>query len=97
MTPPRWPLEERRRPAGYVHRLSDIPDLQTAGLQVLKVNSGYDEGIYFYLDPKKGNPALQDVRVRQAIVMAIDRNAITKNLLLGLTQPAATIGTIPLM
>jgi len=59
-------------------------------LQVIKVNSGYDEGIYFYLDPQKGNPALQDVRVRQAIVMAIDRTAITKNLLLGLTQPAST-------
>ncbi len=69
---------------------SDIPGLQQAGLQVLQANSGYDEGIYFYLDPKKGNPALQDVRVRQAIAMAIDRDAITKNLQLGLTQPAAT-------
>jgi peptide/nickel transport system substrate-binding protein len=69
---------------------SDIPDLQKAGLQVLQVNSGYDEGIYFYLDPQKGHPALQDVRVRQAIAMAIDRSKITKDLLLGLTQPAAT-------
>jgi peptide/nickel transport system substrate-binding protein len=69
---------------------SDIPDLQKAGLQVLQVNSGYDEGIYFYLDPQKGHPALQDVRVRQAIAMAIDRPSISKDLLLGLTKPAAT-------
>ena len=75
---------------GTFFAYSDIPDLQKAGIQVLQVNSGYDEGIYFYLDPQKGHPALQDVRVRQAIVMAIDRNSITKNLLLDLTKPAAT-------
>jgi peptide/nickel transport system substrate-binding protein len=69
---------------------SDIPDLQKAGLQVIAVKSGYDEGIYFYLDPKKGHPALQDVRVRQAIAYATNRLALTKDLLLGLTKPAAT-------
>jgi len=69
---------------------SDIPDLQKAGLQVMAVKSGYDEGIYFYLDPKKGHPALQDVRVRQAIAYATNRQALTKDLLLGLTKPAAT-------
>jgi peptide/nickel transport system substrate-binding protein len=68
----------------------DIPDLQKAGFQVYQANSGFNEGLYFYLDPKKGHPALQDARVRQAIAMAIDRAAISKNLLLGLTQPAAT-------
>ncbi len=69
---------------------SDIPELQKAGLQVLKVNSGYSEGIYFYLDPEKSHPALRDVRVRKAIVMAINREALAKDLLLGLTTPAAT-------
>jgi peptide/nickel transport system substrate-binding protein len=69
---------------------SDIPDLQKAGLQVIGVKSGYNEGLYFYLDPKKGHPALQDVRVRQAIAYATNRLALTKDLLLGLTQPAAT-------
>ncbi|GEM_PF-6736603 len=37
-----------------------------------------------------GHPALADVRVRQAIALAIDREAITRDLLLGLTEPAAT-------
>lgn len=69
---------------------SDIPDLQKAGLNVVSVKSGYNEGIYFYLDPKKGHPALQDVRVRQAIAYATNRQALTKDLLLGLTQPAST-------
>jgi peptide/nickel transport system substrate-binding protein len=69
---------------------SDIPDLQAAGLNVVAVKSGYNEGIYFYLDPKKGHPALQDVRVRQAIAYATNRQALSKDLLLGLTQPAST-------
>jgi peptide/nickel transport system substrate-binding protein len=75
---------------GTFFAYSDIPDLQKAGIQVIGVKSGYNEGIYFYLDPKKGHPALQDVRVRQAIAMAIDRQKLTHDLLLGLTQPAAT-------
>jgi peptide/nickel transport system substrate-binding protein len=69
---------------------SDIPDLQKAGLKVIGVDSGYNEGIYFYLDAKKGHPALQDVRVRQAIAYATNRQALNKDLLLGLTQPAST-------
>ena len=64
---------------------SDIPDLQKAGIQVIGVKSGYNEGIYFYLDPKKGHPALQDVHVRQAIAYATNREKLTKDLLLGLT------------
>ncbi len=68
---------------------SDIPALQDAGLQVIMAFSGYNEGIYFRLDDM-GHPALQDVRVRQAIAQAIDREAICQDLLLGLTQPAMT-------
>ena len=83
-------LEAGNGDLGTFFAYSDIPALQKAGIQVLQVNSGYDEGIYFYLDPQKGHPALQDVRVRQAIAMAIDRNSITQNLLLGMTKPAAT-------
>jgi peptide/nickel transport system substrate-binding protein len=68
----------------------DIPGLEEAGVQIVTAYSGYNEGWYMYLDPKKGNPALQDVRVRQAIALAFDRFSLTKDLLLGLTQPAAT-------
>jgi peptide/nickel transport system substrate-binding protein len=37
-----------------------------------------------------GHPALQDVNVRRAIVMGVDRNKITEELLYGLTKPALT-------
>lgn len=75
---------------GTFFAYSDIPDLQKAGINVIGVNSGYNEGIYFYLDPKKGHPALQDVNVRQAIAMALDREKLNNDLLLGLTKPAST-------
>jgi len=70
---------------------SDVPTLEDAGVKVYRVFSGYNEGIYFYLDPEKAHPALLDVNVRQAIAYATDREAICRDLLLGLTQPAATI------
>ncbi len=69
---------------------SDIPDLEAAGVNMYKAFSGYDEGFYFLLDPKKGHPALQDSKVREAIALAIDRDSLDKNLLLGKTVPAAT-------
>jgi peptide/nickel transport system substrate-binding protein len=68
----------------------DIPGLEDAGLKIVTAYSGYNEGWYMYLDPEKGHPALQDVRVRQAIAMAFDRFSLSKDLLLGLTEPAAT-------
>jgi peptide/nickel transport system substrate-binding protein len=68
----------------------DIPGLEDAGLKIVTAYSGYNEGWYMYLDPEKGHPALQDIRVRQAIAMAFDRFSLTDDLLLGLTVPAAT-------
>lgn len=65
-----------------------VPELESAGVQIIKAFSGYNEGWFFYLDPVNGHPALQDLRVRQAIALGFDRNALTQNLLLGLTQPA---------
>lgn len=69
---------------------SDVPALTAASVNMLTVFSGYNEGMYFYLDPKKGHPALQDVNVRQAIAYGTDRFSVCKDLLLGLTSPAAT-------
>ena len=69
---------------------SDIPTLEQAGVQMVKVFSGYNEGWYFYLHPEKGHPALKDVKVRQAIALAFDRFSVCKDLLLGLTKPPAT-------
>ena len=70
---------------------SDVPTLESAGVQVMSVPSGYNEGIFFYMDPENAHPALLDVRVRQAIAMAIDRESMTNDMLLGLTQPASTL------
>jgi peptide/nickel transport system substrate-binding protein len=68
----------------------DIPGLQEAGIKIVTAYSGYNEGWYFLINADRGHPALLDVRVRQAIAMAFDRFSLTKDLLLGLTQPAAT-------
>ena len=69
--------------------LSDIPTLEAVGIQVVNAYSGYNEGIYFNMGDK-ANPAMKDVKVRQAIGYAIDREAIVKDLLLGKTSVAAT-------
>lgn len=69
---------------------SNVPKLKDAGVNIVTVNSGYNEGIYFSFNKEKGNPAIQDVRVRQAIAMAIDRDSINKDLLLGLTKTPAS-------
>jgi peptide/nickel transport system substrate-binding protein len=67
----------------------DIPTLEDAGINMVKVFSGYNEGWYFNMGPK-GHPALQDVLVRQALAYGTDRFIINQDLLLGKTVPAAT-------
>jgi peptide/nickel transport system substrate-binding protein len=69
---------------------SDIPTLEAAGVNVISVPSGFNEGWYFYFG-EEGHPALQDVRVRQAIALGLDRATLNEDLLLGLTKPAATL------
>lgn len=71
---------------------ADVPDLQKLGtLDIRQVSSGYKESWFFNLSPERGHPALQDQRVRQALVMAIDRQQISRDLLYGLTTPALTL------
>lgn len=69
--------------------LSDVPSLRDAGLTIHSVNGGYAEGWFFNLRDM-ASPAIKDIVVRQAIAMAIDRQAIADDLLLGLTEPAET-------
>ncbi len=69
---------------------SDVPTLKDAGVNVISVPSGYNEGWFFYFGDN-GHPALQDLNVRKAIALAFDREALSQNLLLGLTKPAATL------
>jgi peptide/nickel transport system substrate-binding protein len=69
----------------------DIPPLEEAGVKIVSVASGYSEGWFFNLNPETTNPALLDVRVRQAIAYALDREKVAKDLLLGKTQPGASL------
>ena len=68
----------------------------TGKATVVSVLSGYDDGWYINLGPD-GHPALQDRNVRLALALATDRDKITKDLLLGLTDPPGTFwaGTPP--
>jgi peptide/nickel transport system substrate-binding protein len=68
----------------------DLPTLQGAGVRVINSFSGYNEGIYLNMHADKGNPALKDVKVRQAIAYAFNRQKLVTDLLLGLTNVAAT-------
>jgi peptide/nickel transport system substrate-binding protein len=70
---------------------ADVPELQKSGaLDIVQVSSGYKESWFFNLSLERGHPALQDVRVRRALVMAVDRHQLTRHLLYGLTQPAGS-------
>ena len=69
---------------------SDIPGLQEVGIKIIPAFSGFNEGIYLYLHEEKGHPGLKDLAVRKAIALGTDRFSLNKDLLLGLTVPAAT-------
>jgi peptide/nickel transport system substrate-binding protein len=83
-------LKNKEGDLGTFIAYSDIPGLKDAGIQIKTVFSGYNEGWFFLIDKDLGNPALLDVRVRQAIAMAFNRDKIAQDLLLGLTKPAVT-------
>jgi len=69
---------------------ADVPDLQALGtVDTPLVGSGYDEAIFFNM-AENGHPALKDPDVRRAIGLAINREEIVKELLLGVTPVAAT-------
>lgn len=67
-----------------------LPDLRASGVQVLPVNAGYHEGWFFFLDPAEGHPALQDVRVRQALAAGLNRDQILRDLLGSGQAPVAS-------
>ena len=71
---------------------NDVPDLKAAGLSIVTESNGYNEGLFFLDDTsgKLGNPGLRDVNVRKAIALAIDRDAINRDLHFGLTNVPAS-------
>jgi len=67
---------------------SDVPDLEKTGnIRIQMAASGYSEIWLMNVNPKTAHPAFQDEKVRMAVVMGVDRNKITKDLLYGLTKP----------
>jgi peptide/nickel transport system substrate-binding protein len=75
---------------GTFFAYSDLPQLEEAGITILNSFSGYNEGWYINQHPEKGNPALKDVRVRQALAYAFNREKLVQDLLLGRTEVAVT-------
>jgi len=75
---------------GTFFAYSDLPQLEEAGITILNSFSGYNEGWYINQHPEKGNPALKDVKVRQALALAFNREKLVQDLLLGRTKVAAT-------
>lgn len=75
---------------------ADVPTIEELeDVDLVMVLSGYNESWFFNLNTdetaaKNGHPALQDVRVRQAIAYAVDFDAICEELLYGKTYPPAT-------
>jgi peptide/nickel transport system substrate-binding protein len=69
---------------------SSAPQIEQAGIEVQLLPSGYNEGWYFNQGPD-GHPALQDVNVRKAVVLAFDRDAINSDLNYNATYTGTSI------
>ncbi|MBC7870574.1 MAG: peptide ABC transporter substrate-binding protein [Chitinophagaceae bacterium] len=70
---------------------SDIATVRDSGLfNVIIAPSGYNEQWNLNVNPETGHPALQDIRVRQALAQGFDRFSLTEDLFYGLTYPAAS-------
>jgi peptide/nickel transport system substrate-binding protein len=67
-----------------------VPSLEEAGLVIITQNGGYAEGWFFNMRDM-ASPGAKDLAVRQAVAMAIDRQAINEDLLLGLSEQANTL------
>jgi peptide/nickel transport system substrate-binding protein len=75
---------------------SDVPKLEDAGVTIMVQPSGYNEGWFFVINAEIGHPAMTDVNVRKALAMSVDREAINRDLLLGLTNvPASFWDSLP--
>ena len=75
----------------------DIPRVAASSedIEIVTVFGGYIESLWLNMrteeHPRAGHPALQELAVRQAIRYALDREAITAELLAGATSPTDSI------
>lgn len=75
---------------------NDTPKLEETGLTIIAQPSGYNESIFPVINAEKGSVAIDDVNVRKAIIMSIDREAIVRDILLGKTYvPASYWDSLP--
>jgi peptide/nickel transport system substrate-binding protein len=70
--------------------ISDVPILEAGGVDIMVQSSGYAEG-WFFNFRDMADPGAKDPVVRQAVAMSIDREAISRDLNLGLTTPVETL------
>ncbi|MFN8475359.1 MAG: ABC transporter substrate-binding protein [Anaerolineae bacterium] len=81
-------LESGDIDTSIVPPVTEIPRLKTEKkLNVIELPPSSIESVQFNLQ----NPYLKDVRVRQAIAMALDMKAFTNDILKGVTQPADSV------
>lgn len=66
------------------------------GTAFLTSPSGYVETVFFNLDPRRGHPALQEVRVRAALAAGLDRERACSAITVGRAVPAESLysGTV---
>jgi len=75
--------------AGYWPPFEDIPAFQNAGMNIVKVLAGYNEGWFFNMRDM-ASPGIKDLVVRKAIAMGLNREANT-DLRLGLVKVNKTL------
>lgn len=70
---------------------SEVPEIEALGnLQIMISNNGYQVLIFENIDPKTAHPAMTDINVRKAIVLAIDRKLINDSFYHSLYEIPAT-------
>jgi peptide/nickel transport system substrate-binding protein len=74
---------------GFWPPYEDIPAFREAGLEVVTQASGYNEGWFFNLRPDSASPGIQDLNVRKAIAMGLDRVTNT-DIRLNVVKPTET-------
>jgi peptide/nickel transport system substrate-binding protein len=77
---------------GTFFAFSDVPGMNDTGfINVNLYPSGYNEGWFLNLNPETGHPALQDLRVRQALAMGFDRDSFNADVNVGATFTPASL------
>jgi peptide/nickel transport system substrate-binding protein len=70
---------------------ADAVELEKTGnIVIAQTPSGYNEAWFLNVNPKTAHPAMLDVKVRQALALAFNREKIVKDLLFGKTTVAVS-------